>query len=84
MNKEVSMIKYSSAVEDYFQNVIKKSWTWNRLTEEERRRFIDMNVFDRINGNNKTRVEWLITIYDSFLSALGYKPIGWRETEEEK
>ena len=78
------MIKYSSAVEDYFQNVIKKSWTWNRLTEEERRRFIDMNVFDRINGNNKTRVEWLITIYDSFLSALGYKPIGWRETEEEK
>lgn len=78
------MIKYSSAVEDYFSNVIKKSWTWNRLTEEERRRFIDMGVFDRIKGNNKTRVEWLITIYDSFLSALGYKPIGWRETEEEK
>ena len=78
------MIKYSSVVEDYFQNVIKKSWTWNRLTEEERRRFVDMDVFDRITGNNKTRVEWLITIYDSFLSALGYKPIGWRETEEEK
>ena len=78
------MIKYSSAVEDYFQNIIKKSWTWNRLTEEERRRFIDMDVFDRIKGNNKTRVEWLNTIYDSFLSALGYKPIGWRETEEEK
>ena len=78
------MIKYSSTVEDYFQNVIKKSWTWNRLTEEERRRFVDMDVFDRIKGNNKTRVEWLITIYDSFLSALGYKPIGWRETEEEK
>ena len=78
------MIKYSSAVEDYFQNVIKKSWTWDRLTEEERRRFIDMDVFDRIKGNNKTRVEWLNTIYDSFLSALGYKPIGWREKEEEK
>lgn len=76
------MTKYSSTVEDYFQNVIKKSWTWDRLTEEERRRFIDMNVFDRIKGNNKTRVEWLNTIYDSFLSALGYKPIGWRETEE--
>ena len=36
------MAKYSSAVENYFQNVIKKSWTWNRLTEEEQRRFIDM------------------------------------------
>lgn len=76
-------MKYSSVVEDYLQNVIKKSWTWNRLTEEEQKRFIDMNVFDKIKGNDKTRVEWLHTIYHSFLSALGYKPIGWRETEEE-
>lgn len=30
------MIKYSSAVENYFQNVIKKSWTWNRLTATEK------------------------------------------------
>lgn len=77
-------MKYSSVVEDYFQNVIKKSWTWSRLTEEEQKRFIDMDVFDKIKGNDKTRVEWLDTIYRSFLSALGYKPIGWRETEEEK
>lgn len=78
------MKKYSSAVEDYFQKVIKKSWTWNRLTEEEQKRFIDMDVFDKIKGNDKTRVEWLNTIYHSFLSALGYNPFGWRETEEEK
>ena len=77
-------MKYSNAVENYFQNVIKKSWTWERLTEEEQRRFIDMNVFDRIKGNDKTRIEWLNTIYSSFLYALDYKPIGWRETEEEK
>ena len=77
-------MKYSSAVEDYFQNVIKKSWTWYKLTEEEQRRFIDMDVFDKIKGNDKTRVEWLHTIYISFLSALEYIPIGWRETEEEK
>lgn len=78
------MIKYSSAVEDYFQNVIKKSWTWNRLTEEEKRRFIDMDVFDRIKGNDKTRIEWLNTIYNAFLSALGYKSVGWRETEDDE
>lgn len=78
------MIKYSNAVENYFQNVIKKSWTWEKLTEEEQKRFIDMDVFDKIKGNDKTRVEWLNTIYKSFLSALGYEPIGWRETEEEK
>ena len=76
------MAKHTMAVENYFQNVIKKSWTWQRLTEEEQKRFIDMNVFDRIKGNDKTRVEWLNTIYQSFLSALGYKPLGWREETE--
>ena len=78
------MMKYSAAIEDYFQNAIKKSWTWNRMTEEERRRFVDMDVFDGIKGNDKTRIEWLNTIYHAFLSALGYKCIGWRETEEDE
>lgn len=78
------MKKYSDAVENYFQNVIKKSWTWERLKEEEKQRFIDMNVFDRIKGNDKTRIEWLNTIYEAFISALGYMAIGWRETEEER
>ena len=76
------MAKHTMAVENYFQNIIKKSWTWQKLTEEEQKRFVDMNVFDRIKGNDKTRVEWLNTIYQSFLSALGYKPIGWREEAE--
>ena len=75
---------YSDVVENYFQNVIKKSWTWDKLTEEERQRFIDMNVFDKIKGAKKTRIEWLHTIYTSFLCALGYKPFRWRATEEEK
>lgn len=77
-------MKNSDAVENYFQNVIKKSWTWERLKEEEKQRFIDMNVFDRTKGNEKTRIEWLNTIYEAFISALGYKAIGWRETEEER
>ena len=42
-----------------------------------------MNVFDRIKGTDRTRVEWLNTIYESFLSALGYTAIGWRETEKD-
>ena len=76
-------MKYSNAVENYFQNIIKKSWTWQKLTQEEQQRFIDMNVFDKIKGTDKQRVEWLNTIYTAFLSALGYKPIGWREEDEE-
>lgn len=77
------MKKDSIAVENYFHNTIKKSWTWARLTEEEQQRFIDMNVFDKIKGSDQTRVEWMNTIYQSYLTALGYKPIGWRETETE-
>lgn len=76
-------MKYSNAVENYFQNVIKKSWTWQKLTQEEQQRFINMNVFDKIKGVDKQRVEWLNTIYTAFLSALGYKPIGWREEDKE-
>ena len=77
-------MKNQNIVEDYIENVLKKSWTWKRLTDEERQRFLNMNVFDKIKGNEKTRIEWLYTIYHSFLEALGYKAIGWRETAEEK
>ena len=76
-------MKHSDVVENYFQNVIKKSWTWQRLTNEERERFINMKVFDKIKGNDKTRIEWLNTIYTAFLFALGYQPIGWREDTED-
>lgn len=75
------MAKYSNAVENYFQTVIKKSWTWDKLTEEEQQRFIDMDVFDNIKGNDKQRIEWLNTIYQAFLTGLDYKPIGWREKD---
>lgn len=73
------MAKYSNAVENYFQTVIKKSWTWDKLTEEEQQRFINMDVFDKIKGNDKQRIEWLNTIYQSFLTGLDYQPVGWRE-----
>ena len=49
-------MKYSPVVEDYFQRVIKKSWTWEKLTEEEKQRFIDMPVFDEIKGSDKMRI----------------------------
>lgn len=76
------MAKYSPVVENYMQNVIKNSWTWERLTEEEREKFINMNVFDKIKGNDKTRIEWLKTIYEAFLNALGYEHgYEWREKE---
>lgn len=77
------MKKQSNVVENYFQNVIKKSWSWEKLTDEERQRFIDMKMFDKIKGNDQARIEWLNTIYQSFLAALEFTPIGWRESERD-
>lgn len=71
----------NNIVNVYMQNVIKKSYTWSKLTEEEKRLFSEMDIFEQIKGSNKQKIEWLNTIYKSFLVALGYKPVGWREEE---
>ena len=71
-------------VDEYFQNVIKKSWTWGKLTEEEKVRFANMDEFRKIKGSKKIRIEWLNTIYFSFLTGVGYNGNGWREINKEK
>jgi hypothetical protein len=72
-NQELEM-----TVENYFQKVTKKSWTWQKLTEEEKERFITLN-FDLITGTAKKRMVIFNLVYHAFLVGLGYKPIGWRE-----
>lgn len=67
----------------YFQNIIKNSWTWKRLTEEEKQRFVNLN-FSEIKGNKDTRERWLFTVYAGFLSGCVYDGSRWRETEKEK
>lgn len=69
---------------NYFQNVIKNSWTWQRLTEEEKQRFYDLDIFHEIKGNKDTREQWLFTIYAGFLAGCGYDGSKWREPEKEK
>lgn len=76
-----------SVTSEYFQNVIKNSWTWERLTEEEKQRFTDLNIFSEIKGNKDTREQWLFTIYAGFLAGLGCDGRirwRWRETEEKE
>lgn len=75
----------SETIDKYFQNVIKNSWTWKRLTEEEKERFLDIDTtFNRIKGDKDTREQWLFTIYVGFLAGVGYDGIKWRESEKEK
>lgn len=70
-----------------FMEMIEKSWTWDRLTEKERKAFsatIDNIEHDRnasFRGTFDQRWFQLNNVYSAFLNALGYleDPIGWRE-----
>lgn len=64
-----------------FKNMIQKSWTYERFTQREQENFNNMliEIENRLIGTYKQRWEQLNNIYTAFLSALDYKPFGWRE-----
>lgn len=76
--------KLDEVTNKFFQNIIKTSWTWQRLTEEEKLRFENLDIFCEIRGTKDMREQWLFTIYVSFLAGLGYDGFKWRESDEEK
>ena len=65
-------------VSEYFENVTRHSWTWNRLTEDEKYRFLSID-FSCVKGTAKQRQETYFTIYSAFLYGCGYNHAGWRE-----
>lgn len=75
-----------NAIKDYME-MIEQSWTWERLTEDEQNRFFEtINstcATDAIKGDYKQRWGILNAMYRAYIMALDYKPIGWREPEEE-
>lgn len=68
--------------------MIRRSWTFNRMTEQEQTDcmniFLRANAHERIKGSFDARWEILQNMYDAFLSALGYYHdcMGWREADE--
>lgn len=81
--KSCKVTEHENAVYNYFNTVILNSWTWQRLTDDEKERFKTCIDFSRIKGTARQRVEWLNMVYAAFLQGVGYKPIGWRETDPE-
>ena len=73
------------ALENFIE-MIEKSWTYARLTKEERERlgqvFHSTQTRESLNGTYLQRWEILQAIYSAFIMALDYKPIGWREEKE--
>lgn len=67
---------------DYYE-MITKSWTYDRLTNEERERFKEL-IFrsctqKSIKGTYAQRWETLNILYSAFLSGVGYTGGNWRE-----
>ena len=65
-----------NAVYNYFNTIIVKSWTWERLTDDEKERFKTCIDFSRIKGNQRQRVEVLNMVYSAFLHGVDYTPTG--------
>ena len=73
---EEDKMKKENACMDYY-DVVKNSWTWERLTEEERKNFmLRLSEFDcsgYIKGSYDYRWEQCKMLYSMFLTALGYR-----------
>lgn len=70
-------------VQKFYNDVIIKSWTYDRMTETEKR-LLEM-TFKNARSSAKTKAGASAVankIYREFLGCLGYKPEGWRETEK--
>lgn len=66
-----------------FMSMIKKSWTYDKMTNNERGLFMDSVIWANeqniIKGDYRTRWDILQGLYYTFLTAIGYSGSKWRE-----
>ena len=55
------------------------SWTYNKMTDDEKKRCVDALRYAKVAGAYNTRWEQLHSIYYAFLLGLGYTGYNWRE-----
>lgn len=61
---------------------IRTTWTWQRLTDDERGRMVEALERVQLRGTFREQVEQIYIAEYAFLFDLGYNPIEWRETEK--
>lgn len=70
-----------------FYTMILNSWTYNKLTKEEKETLCDIIYSTRtenaLKGTYAQRWDTLNALYFAFLSGLGYKGGLWREDSED-
>ena len=69
-----------------FCDMVQKCWTFERMTDKEQALCCSALQFARdqgaLRGNFNARWTVLHSIYNAFLSGLGYDGFNWREPEE--
>lgn len=77
MKKEEALIN--------FIEMIQNSWTYARMTKEEKTRLLELLnhpcIVDSLKGTFIQRWASLQAIYHAFLQGLGYDNFNWREGE---
>ena len=67
--------------------LIEKSWTYDKLTKEERKQlyltFNSERTREALKGTYKQRWDILQAIYGAFLAGVGYDDYAWREELED-
>ena len=70
-----------------FNDMIQKSWTFNKLTKEERETWHHIitspQLEQALKGGYDTRWHILQVVYSSFLAGVGYNGANWRENERQ-
>lgn len=70
-----------------FKDMIYKSWTYARLTEKEKenlhKTFNEVSTQEALKGSYIQRWHILQAIYSSYLNALEYDPINWRNRKKQ-
>ena len=73
------------AYNDYIE-ILKNSWTFQKLTEKEKENLRDIlfsvRLDNALKGTYKQRRAVLDAVYFAFLKGLDCEPIGWRENGE--
>lgn len=77
------MKKNKELVLSDFIGMIKESWTYNKMTYEEKERLLDMldsnRTKDALKGTYDNRWCVLQAIYGAYLIGIGYDNFNWRE-----
>ncbi len=70
-----------------FIDMIEKSWTYSRMTQLEKGRFVGVmlsnDTISILKGNYENRWKILNVIYNIYLMGIGYSGFDWREDKEE-